>query len=120
MLHRAGRTMIAALFLATTAATVAVAADRFDVIGVENGTKAVIRIQHRWGREQWKSDTRRSGQWNWFRWEFKRANVDRTPRFHVKFNSDLSPGTFWEDYDLQYQAPDHEWQGPQLHLYSKI
>ena len=118
MLHRASRTMIAALLLAITGAAVAVAADRFGVIGVENGTKVVIRMQHRWGDGQWTNDVLRPGERKWFWWEFKRANEDKTPRFHVRFDSDLSPGTFWENYKLQaYQAPDHEWASAHKYTY---
>ena len=118
MSHRVSRTMIAALLFAAITSTIAVAADRFGVIGVENGTKVVIRMQHRWGNGEWQSDVLGPGQRKWFWWEFKRANENQTPRFHVKFDSDLSPGHFWENYDLKaYQAPDHEWVNAHKYIF---
>ena len=86
------------------------AADRFGVIGIENTTHVTVRFQHKWGEAAWSSDVLAPGQKKWFAWEFARANEDRTPTFHVRFDSDLSPGKFFEGYRLQaFQAPDRGW-----------
>jgi hypothetical protein len=91
-------------------ATQSHAADRFGVVGVENTTHVTVRFQHKWGDSAWNEDVLPPGQKKWFAWEFSRAGQDVTPTFHVKFDSDLSPGKFFEGYHLvAYQAPDRGW-----------
>ena len=81
------------------------AADRFGVVGIENTTHVTVRFQHRWGDRSWNEDVLAPGAKKWFAWEFSHAGEDMTPTFHVKFDSDLSPGKFFESYRLQaYQA----------------
>jgi hypothetical protein len=118
------RTMI--LTLATASALAAAlcntpraeAADRFGVIGIENATHVTIRLNHRWGNAQWASDVLPPRERKWYWWTFSHANEDKTPGFHVQFDSDLSPGTFVERYDLQpYQAPEHEWQNAHKYIF---
>ena len=88
----------------------AAAADRFAVIGIENATHVTVRYQHRWGEGGWGEDVLAPGQKKWYWHEFKFANEDKNPPFHMKFDSDLSPGQFWEKYHLiAYRAPDHSW-----------
>ena len=86
------------------------AADRFGVVGVDNSTRVTIRLQHRWGDGQWASETLPPGTHKWYWWEYTTANEDKSPPFHVRFDSDLSPGRFVEKYDLKKnRAPAHEW-----------
>ena len=111
-----------AAFLAFTivsAVGAANAADRFGVIGVENSTKVVIRLQHRWGTSgAWASDTLPPGERKWYWWTFTKPNEDKTPQFQVRFDSDLSPGQFVENYDLTaYQAPAHEWVNAHKYIF---
>ena len=88
----------------------AVAADRFAVIGIENSTHVNVRYQHRWGEGNWGNDALAPGERKWYWHEFKFANEDKNPPFHMRFDSDLSPGTFVEKYHLiGYSAPDHNW-----------
>jgi hypothetical protein len=94
------------------------AADRFGVIGVENATHVTIRLNHRWGNAQWGSDVLTPNEKKWYWWTFSHANEDKTPQFQVRFDSDLSPGTFYEKYDLQaYQAPAHEWDNAHKYIF---
>jgi hypothetical protein len=86
------------------------AADRFGVVGIENSTQVTVRLQHRWGDGSWDLDVLSPGGRKWFWSEFQVANQDKTPPFHVRFDSDLSPGKFVEKYNLKMnQAPDHDW-----------
>ena len=88
----------------------AAATDRFAVIGIENATHVTIRYQHRWGNGGWSNDVLAPGQKRLHSHEFKFANEDKNPPFHVKFDSDLTPGKFWEKYHLKANAgPDHAW-----------
>jgi hypothetical protein len=89
----------------------AAAADRFAVIGVENTTHVNVNLQHRWGEGQWANDVLPPGGKKWYWHEFTVANQDTNPPFHVRFDSDLSPGKFEERYHLlAYRAPDHQWE----------
>jgi hypothetical protein len=117
----------AILILATSlAATIcnlpsAKAADRFGVIGIENATHVTIRLQHRWLEKEstpWGSDVLAPGHRKWYWWPFSRPNEDKTPPFHVRFDSDLSPGTFVEKYHLNaFQAPAHEWENAHKYIF---
>lgn len=114
------------LALATTLALAATlcntpraeAVDRFGVVGIENATQVTIRLNHRWGDAQWTLDVLAPGQRKWYWWTFSRPNEDRTPPFHVQFDSDLSPGKFVEKYDLRpYQASAHEWENAHKYIF---
>jgi hypothetical protein len=92
------------------------AADRFAVIGVENSTNVTVRMDHRWGEGQWATDVLSPGTRRWFSWEFSVQNQDQNPPFHVRFDSDLSPGKFEERYHLMaFRAPVNDW--PHAHKY---
>jgi hypothetical protein len=109
------RTMTLALAVPLALATIwdspkAEAADRFGVVGIENTTRVTIRLQHRWGNGQWSTDVLGPGGRKWYWSEYRVANEDKSPPFHVRFDSDLSPGQFYEKYDLKKnRAPDHDW-----------
>jgi hypothetical protein len=88
----------------------AAATDRYAVIGIENATHVTVRYQHRWGEGAWGNDVLTPGEKKWHWHEFKSPNEDKNPPFHVKFDSDLRPGQFWEKYHLRgFAAPDHTW-----------
>ena len=87
------------------------AASRYAVVGVENTTHVTIRMQHRWGDGDWRTDVLTPGERKWFWWTYGHANENSSPRFHVRFDSDLHPGQiFTIDYDLRKNAaPVPEW-----------
>ena len=58
------------LLVATAGITVA-AANRFAVVGVENGTQVTIRLQHKWGNGEWRTDVLRPGYKKWFWREYR-------------------------------------------------
>jgi hypothetical protein len=88
----------------------AAATERFAVIGIENSTHVTVRYQHRWGDKAWSNDVLSPGQKKVHAHEFSSPNEDRNPPFHVRFDSDLSPGQFVEKYHLRaFAAPDHSW-----------
>ncbi len=118
------RRMIVALAALVVLATVlctppkADAADRFAVVGIENATHVTIRLQHKWGDEQWKMDVIAPGNRKWYWWTYSRPNEDRSPPFHVRFDSDLSPGQFVENYNLKKRAaPDHTWNFAEKYIF---
>jgi hypothetical protein len=94
------------------------AADRFGVVGIENATNVTVRLQHRWGDGQWATDVLSPGGRKWYWWEYRQANEDKSPPFNVRFDSDLSPGRFYEKYDLgKYRAPDHDWNSAHKYVF---
>ena len=112
MLRKTALTLAIPLTLAATlcGSRTAEAADRFGVVGIENKTRVPIRLQHRWGDGEWRVDLLGPGTRKWYWWEYQAANENRSPPFHVKFDSDLSPGQFFEKYDLKKRAaPAHDW-----------
>jgi len=114
LLTRAVVAVVAVMVLVATDFTTntAEAANRFAVVGIENTTHVTIRLQHKWGDGQWKRDVLPPGGRKWFWWTYAHANDNRSPRFHVRFDSDLHPGkVFTIDYDLKKNAaPAHEWE----------
>jgi hypothetical protein len=95
------------------------ASNRFAVVGLENGTHVTIRVQHKWGDGQWKEDVVPPGGRKWFWWTYAHANDNTSPKFHVKFDSDLHPGKiFTINYDLKKNAaPAHEWENARQYVF---
>ncbi|HMF98442.1 MAG TPA: hypothetical protein VKE96_29280 [Vicinamibacterales bacterium] len=120
---RNSQTMRVALVALTLAATglaaVVGAANRFAVVGVENGTHVTIRMHHRWGDGSWTTDVLQPGGRKWFWQTYDYANENRSDRFHVRFDSDLHPGQmFTIDYDLKKNAaPAHEWENAHKYIF---
>jgi hypothetical protein len=98
---------------------VVVAANRFAVVGVENGTHVAIRMQHKWGDGPWASDVLQPGGRKWFWHTYDRPNEDRSPTFRVQFDSDLSPGKVFNiPYELKKNAaPAHEWENARRYIF---
>ncbi|HEY1186430.1 MAG TPA: hypothetical protein VGE74_02185 [Gemmata sp.] len=88
------------------------AANRFAVVGIENTTQHTVRLSHKWGDGQWRTDVLKPGERKWFWHTYTVANENKSPRFHVKFDSDLKPGeVFTINYDLKKNAaPAHDWE----------
>ena|SRR5262245_45430982 len=108
------------IFMATDlAATRAQAANRFAVVGVENSTNVTIRLHHKWGDGEWQRDVIPPGGRKLFWWTYAHANDNRSPKFHVRFDSDLHPGKMFNiDYDLTKRpAPAHDWEDAQKYVF---
>ena len=114
----AAKIVILGMLACAASATTAAAADRFGVVGIENATQVTIRMQHRWGDGTWKADVIPPGTRKHYWWTYAVQNQDKSPPFHVKFDSDLSKGTFFEKYDLKKNAcPDHTWECSHKHVF---
>ena len=112
--------LVAPLAVAATLCSTpyAEAADRFGVIGIENSTDVTIRLEHRWGNGPWNLDVLGPGHRKWYWHTYAFANEDKSPPFHVRFDSDLSPGRFMERYALTlYRAPAHEWSNAHKYIF---
>src|SRR5262245_31258013 len=111
--------LVALLILAGTGfTTIVTAANRFAVVGLENGTQVTIRMEHKWGDGPWKMDVIAPGGRKWF-WEtYDYANENRSRPFHVRFDSDLTPGQFSIRHDLKKNAaPAHEWENARKYVF---
>ena len=95
------------------------AATRYAVVGIQNTTHVTVRMEHRWGDGQWKLDVLPPGERKWFWWTYRHANENSSPRFHVRFDSDLHPGKrFTIDYDLKKSAaPAPSWEYAHKYLF---
>ena len=106
--------LVAPVAMATTlfSSGSATAAERYGVVGIENTTQLTIRVQHKWGDGPWKTDVLKPGEKTWFWWTYTKPNEDKSPRFHVRFDSDLHKGKVFEiDYDLKKNAaPAPDWE----------
>lgn len=87
------------------------AANRFAVVGIENTTQHTIRLSHKWGDGEWHTDVLKPGERKRYWHTYAFANENKSPRFHVRFDSDLTPGRlFTINYDLKKNAaPAHDW-----------
>lgn len=109
--HATRRMLLAIALLGLGAPNAAMAADRFAVVGIENTTKANIRMEHRWGEASWQTDVLAPGKRRLISWEYKKQNANESPKLHVRFDSDVSPGKYIENYDLNKKAcPDKIWE----------
>jgi hypothetical protein len=120
--RRAFVAMVALMVLVASGftANTAEAANRYAVVGVENATHVTIRLQHKWGDSgTWTMDAVQPGGKKWFWWTYKAANDNHSPKFHVKFDSDLQPGNVFPiNYDLKKNAaPAHEWDNASQYVF---
>ena len=109
-----------ALALATIGSTaIVMAANRFAVVGVENGTHVTIRMEHKWGDGSWKLDVLPPGGRKWLWHTYDNPNENRSPRFHLRFDSDLQPGKRFDiNYDLKKRAaPAHDWEDAHKYVF---
>ena len=116
--------MIAALAALVVLATVfctppkAYATNRFAVVGIENATHVTIHIQYKWGGKPWKKDVIAPGHRKYYWWTYSRPNENKSPRFRVWFDSDLSGRRFIETYNLKKRAaPDHTWNFAEKYIF---
>jgi hypothetical protein len=95
------------------------AANRFAVVGIENTTQNTINLQHKWGDGEWKKDVLKPGERKWFWHTYAFAGENKSPRFHVRFDSDLQPGKlFTINYDLKKNAaPAHDWEDAHKYVF---
>ena len=95
------------------------AANRFAVVGIENTTQNTINLQHKWGDGEWKTDVLKPGDRKWFWWTYSKQNENKSPKFHVRFDSDLQPGkVFTINYGLKkYSAPAHDWEDANKYVF---
>jgi hypothetical protein len=117
---RAMRAGLVALVIGVTALAATVgAANRFAVVGVENGTHVTIRMHHKWGNGPWSVDVLQPGGRKWFWQTYDFANENRSSPFHVQFDSDLQPGKMFSiNYDLKKNAaPAHEWENARKYVF---
>jgi len=114
------RMSIALVTLLVMAAGITVTAtNRFAVVGVENGTQVTIRLQHKWGDGAWRTDVLQPGQRKWFWQQYDEPNENRSPKFFVRFDSDLNPGEVFNiNYALKKNAqPAHEWANAHKYIF---
>jgi len=115
------RAMLALLVIvaADIVAMRADAANRFAVVGVENSTHVTIRLYHKWGDGAWQQDVIPAGGKKWYWYTYANANDNRSPQFHVSFDSDLNPGKIFAiNYDLaKNAAPAHDWEDAQKYVF---
>ena len=93
------------------------AANRFAVVGLENATHVTIRLYHKWGDGEWTQDVIPAGGRKWYWWTY--ANANHSPRFQVRFDSDLAPGKMFNiNYDLRKRAaPAHDWEDAYKYIF---
>jgi hypothetical protein len=99
---------------------IVMAANRFAVVGVENATHVTIRMEHKWGGGgSWNRDVLQPGGKKWFWHTYDHANENRSPKFHVRFDSDLNPGKLFNiNYDLKKNAAAaHEWDNARKYVF---
>src|SRR5690606_14234447 len=77
---------------------------RFSLVCVQNSTGHSINYRIRWGTADWKSFTIEAGRRHFHGWEYnKPGNVD-SPNLRIRFDSDMTAGTSWVEYNLPYNS----------------
>ena len=85
--------LVAPLALAATmfSPSKAEASNRYAVTGIENSTQYTVRMYHKWGNGEWKLDVLKPGEKKWFWHTYAHVNENKSPKFHMKFDSDFKP-----------------------------
>jgi len=74
---------------------------RYGIVTIHNKTDITINYAYRIGDGAWHQASIGPGHYRYFYHQYAFANEKRSPRFHIRFDSDLGPGVAMKDYVLK-------------------
>lgn len=100
--------LAAALLTTATAAPARAAYDHnyYGAVSIANRTDSTLHYVFRWGDREWQEVTLAPGEVCNHAWQYDYTDQNSSPRFEVRFDADMSAGTYWKVYDLTpYASP---------------
>ena len=74
---------------------------RYGIVTIHNKTDNTINYAYRVGNGAWHQASNRPGHYRYYYHQYAFANENRSPRFHIRFDSDLGPGVVMKGYVLK-------------------
>ncbi len=109
---RSGRPLVAIAATMLSPGTTS-ALNRFAVTGIEDSSTNTITYQYMWGNDPWHNATQKPGEQRLHWHTYAKANENKSPEFHFKFDSEFDPKQkpFFITYKLKKNAaPAHDWE----------
>ena len=91
----------ATLALVVAVQSQASAVDRYDGVAITNRTGVTVTYSVRWGDGPWQTGSVRPGGVITHYWSYKKPNVRDSPRLQIRFDADLSGGTYIRTHSLR-------------------
>jgi hypothetical protein len=91
----------------------------YAVTSITNGTNTTLTYSVRWGDNgQWQQVTLGPGGSMNHYWRYDYANENRSPALSIRFDADLTAGTYWRDYTLvRYASPYASYEGSKKYVF---
>ena len=77
-----------------------VGGNRYGIVTVHNKTQWTIKYSYRIGNGAWHQASVEPGRLRYYWHEYDFANENRSPSFHIRFDSDMGPGAAWRQFRL--------------------
>ena len=78
-----------------------VGGNRYGIVTVHNKTQWTIKYSYRIGNGAWHQASVEPGRLRYYWHEYDFANENRSPSFHIRFDSDMGPGAAWRQFRLE-------------------
>jgi hypothetical protein len=75
--------------------------NRYGIVTVHNTTPWTIKYSYRIGDGAWRQTSVEPGHRRYYWHKYAFANENRSPWFHIRFDSDMGPGAAWRQYRLE-------------------
>lgn len=106
-MHVLPAALAVAALVGALAAAPAAAQNRLALACIANHTSMqTVRFQYQFGNGEWQSASVDKGYWNRLRHWYSFDNENSGPQLRIRYDADLTSGTYWQNYDLpQYAVP---------------
>jgi hypothetical protein len=71
---------------------------RYGIVTIHNKTDVTINYAYRIGNGAWRQTSISPGNYRYYYHQYAFANENRSPTFHIRFDSDLGPGIAMKGY----------------------
>jgi hypothetical protein len=78
-----------------------VGGNRYGIVTIHNKTQWTIKYSYRIGNGAWHQSSVEPGHHQCYWHEYAFANENRSPSFHIRFDSDKGPGAAWRQFHLK-------------------
>jgi hypothetical protein len=103
-----GRFAVIVAFLVASSGVVARAQkppDRFAIVTITNKTPNTVRYRYNWGdSDKWYRIELKPAAYRWDSHEYRIPGQNRSPHFHIRFDSSLGADTSMKAYTLEKAA----------------
>jgi hypothetical protein len=78
-----------------------VGGNRYGIVTIHNKTEDTLNYSYRIGNGAWQQASIKPGHYRSYSHEYAYANENRSPSFHIRFDSDMGPGVAVRQFTLR-------------------